>query len=114
MVSPNSPNPDLKTNSAEESKVAPSDLFSIWEAVHEENPKLKVTVNDIIQVLFGLPIRPPEKAESLEDESTKAASKKRSQTPRKLKAAAEKEKTIASTLETLGIVCMPKFEPQLN
>jgi hypothetical protein len=115
MVSPNSPNQEVKTEPTEESKVIPDDLYSLWSEVHEKNPKLKVTVNDLIQVLFGLPIKPSEKGESLENESSKAANKKRSQTPtRKQKAFAEKERAIASTLDAMGVVCLPKFELQLN
>jgi len=79
MVSTNSPNDIIKTELKEESKIAPAttDLFQLWSEVQEKNPKLKISVKDVISVVFGLPIKPFENEDVPDSESTKSKSKKK-------------------------------------
>jgi hypothetical protein len=60
-----------------------------------------------------MPLKLAEKVDNLDKESTKTASKKKCNTPRKQKASAEKEKAIASTLKQMGVLCYPRLENEL-
>ena len=98
MVSTNSPNDTIKTELKEDSKIAPTDLYQLWSDVQEKNPKLKISVKDVISVVFGVPIKPFENEDIPDNESNKSKSKKKGHITRKQKASAEKEKAITSTL----------------